>query len=320
MGVGREAALTRGTTVRVGIVSWNTRPLLERCLRSLGDAAAGLAVDIVVVDNASGDGSADAARVFPGVRVIENRSNVGYARAMNQALGSDPAGAEVLVALNPDTELPPRSLDALVDRLLEDPDVALVAPRLINPDGSPQHSVYRFPSLRLALAVGLLPERAQRGWAARRFWLEGRVPHDQSGDIDWPVGAVHVLRASMVGARPYHERWFMYVEDLDLCWRLARQGLRRRLAADVSVVHVGNASGQKAWGDRQMDRWLDASYDWFRSERGTARVIAWGALNLVGVTLHRQGARARRRHLRALALALRGEGPAGPPGSETATF
>jgi GT2 family glycosyltransferase len=301
-------------------VSWNTRSLLERCLRSLGDAASGLGIEVVVVDNASDDGSADAARAFPGVRVIENRENVGYARAMNQALAEAPREVDVLVALNSDTELPPGSLGALVDRLVEDPGIGLVAPRLVKLDGSTQHSVYRFPSLRLALSVALLPERLQRGWLARRLWLEGRAPHDRSGDVDWPVGAVHVMRASAVGDRPYSERWFMYVEDLDLCWRLARLGWRRSFAADISVVHVGNASGEQAWGDRQVERWLDASYDWFRSERGAVRTIAWGAVNVAGVTLHRQGAPTRLRHMRALKLALQGDVSAGRPGSEAATF
>lgn len=267
--------------VRVGIVSWNTATLLDACLRALPDALGDLDAEVVVVDNASSDGSADVASRHAGVKVIRSGVNDGYAVAMNRALAGH---ADVLVALNPDTVPAPRSIAVLVDALLSAPDVGVVVPRLTNPDGSAQHSVYRFPSLAVAAAVGLLPSRLHGGAVGRRFCLEGHTPHDVARDVDWAIGAVHVIRRSALGGEPaYRDRWFMYVEDLDLCWRLGRRGWRIRLEPSAEVVHVGNAAGAQAWGDDRTARWLDATYDWYALERGAARARVWGAVNLVGV-------------------------------------
>jgi GT2 family glycosyltransferase len=268
--------------VRVGIVSWNTAWLLDRCLGALPDALGGLPAEIVAVDNASTDGCADVAESHAGVTVIRNSVNVGYARAMNQALCS--TEAPTLIALNPDTVPPPGSLATLIKRLEADPELALVAPRLVNPDGSTQHSVYRFPSPAVAAAVCFIPPRWQRGRIGQRYWLEGASPHDVATDVDWVIGAVHVLRAdALAGRQPYDERWFMYVEDLELCWWLARHGWRRRFEPEVTVTHVGNASGAQAWGDQRTGRWVDATYDWYQRDRGGLAVRTWALVNTVGV-------------------------------------
>lgn len=312
-------------TVRVGVVAWNTAALLDRCLARLPEALAGTDAEIVVVDNASSDGSADAAARHPGVTVVRNPTNVGYARAMNQALaGGD---ARVLVALNPDTEPPPGSLATLVDRLLADPGVALVAPMLVGADGAPQWTARRFPSIGVGAATCLLPGRWQGGRLGRRLNLELAEQPSRPVDMDWAIGAVHVIRADAVAGRaaPYDERWFMYVEDIELCWWLARRGWRRRFEADVAIPHVGNASGDQAWGQDYMGRCFDAMYDWYERDRTPAGARAWAALNALRV-LSRTGmavlARRPDDHLAALRrelphhLRVVGRGappPAGPP-------
>jgi GT2 family glycosyltransferase len=129
--------------VRVGIVSWNTAALLDRCLAALPAATNGLNAEVVLVDNASSDHSVEVARRHAGVTVVANEENVGYARGMNQALTHDagPTPPEVLIALNPDTVPPPGSLTRLVEDLLGQPEVGLIVPQLLNPDGTLQHSV-----------------------------------------------------------------------------------------------------------------------------------------------------------------------------------
>lgn len=267
--------------VRVGIVSWNTAELLDRCLDALPEALEGCDASIVVVDNASSDGSADVAERHPGVRVIRNATNAGYARAMNQALRK--ADADVLIALNPDTEPPPGSLTLLVRRLLAAANVGLVSPRLVNGDGSTQQTAYRFPSLGLNLVAALLPARFVRSRLGRRLWLEGGSDHKRRVDVDWTIGAVHVLRAEAVDPdTPYVERWFMYVEDLDLCWTLRAGGWRRRLEGDIAVPHRGNASGGQAWGDRRAARYLEASHDWYLLRHRPFNARVWAFINLVG--------------------------------------
>lgn len=269
--------------VRVGIVTWNSADLLDRCLRALPGALAPLHAEIVVVDNASTDDVDAVMANHPGVRFVRNGTNVGYGRAMNQALaGTD---ASVLIALNPDTEAPPGSLARLVDVLRGNQHAALVVPRLVNPDGTLQHSVYRFPSPAVSAAApwsGL----AGNSRLGRRLWLLGAAPHDTSCEIDWAVGAVHCIRAVAVDSdAPYSERWFMYVEDLDLCWRLRSAGWRVWFESGVDVVHVGNASGAQAWGPRRTARWLDATYDWYALVHGrlAARWLALiSALSVAG--------------------------------------
>lgn len=268
--------------VRVGIVSWNTIDLLDRCLSALPAALGSLDAEIVVVDNASRDASAERAEGHPGVTVVRNQTNEGYARAMNRALAG--TSAPILVALNPDTEPAPGTLHALVLRLRADDTLGLVAPRLLNSDGTDQHTVYRFPSLAVAAAVAFLPGRSQRSWAGRRWWLEGFSDHRRGCDIDWAIGAVHVIRRSALdGAPPYSERWFMYVEDLELCWRLQEQGWRRRLEGDIAITHVGNASGAQRWGDQRTSLWLEATYDWYQIAHGRPAMNRWATLNIVGL-------------------------------------
>ena len=270
--------------VRVGIVSWNVAGLLDDCLRSLPAALEGLPAEVIVVDNASSDGSADVARSH-GVPVICNAENVGYARAINQALSGTPA--PVLLALNPDTVPRPGSLARLVRSLLEGPpDVGLVTPTLLNPDGSEQHSVNRFPAIGPWAFLWFTPRLLHRTRLGQRFWLPGVARHDRPADIDWVIGAVHAIRASAIrGRAPYDERWFMYVEDLELCWWLSQQGWRRRLEPGAQVVHVGNASGAQAWGRGRFRRYMEPSYLFFAEVRGFPAMRAWAAVNLVGTAL-----------------------------------
>ena len=270
--------------IRVGIVTWNTASVIDRCLAALPAALDGLDAEVVVVDNASSDDSAAIARRHDAT-VIENEENVGYARAMNQALRD--TDAPVLLALNPDTEPPPRSLRTLHDRLLARPRCGLVVPRLVNADGSLQPSVQRFPSLPLALASGLLPRRLQRGALGRRWWLAPASPHDGQERIDWAIGAVHVIRrAALDRELPYSERWFMYVEDIELCWWLHEHGWEVRLEGDVAIPHIGNVSGAQAWGWQRSRRFWTASYDFDALARSPLHARAWGAINSAAVGLH----------------------------------
>jgi N-acetylglucosaminyl-diphospho-decaprenol L-rhamnosyltransferase len=271
--------------VRIGIVSWNTADLLDRCLAALPAACEGLAYDVVVVDNHSADESV-AVATRHGATVVANDDNRGYARAMNQALQLETEHPEpdVLIALNPDTDPAPGTLRTLVERLRAQPIVGLVVPRLSNEDGSLQHSAYRFPTPVTTVLICLVPPKLQRGPLVRHWWLEGATPHDRTVDIDWAIGAVHVIRADALGEDlPYCERWFMYVEDVDLCWRLQQKGWRVRLEGDIEVTHVGNAAGAQAWGAGRTARWWAATYDWVRFRRGEGSARRYATINTIGV-------------------------------------
>lgn len=270
---------------RIGIVSWNTAELLDRCLASLPTAAQDMELDVVVVDNASADPSIEISKKH-GVRVVANESNKGYASAMNEALTVEvpPQGFDVLIALNPDTECPPRSLTLLSEKLLSEPDVGLVVPRLRNADGTAQHSVYRFPSVGVTAASSFLPAAMQNSRMAKRLWLEGSSSPETPQDIDWAIGAVHVIRpAAVEGLGPYSERWFMYAEDVDICWMLHQRGWRCVFHPEIEIVHIGNASGAQAWGRDRLRRWLSCTYDWYRLRRGSWAARRWALANTIGV-------------------------------------
>jgi len=207
---------------------------------------------------------------------------------MNRALADTDAPA--LLALNPDTEPGPGSLARLVALLDAEPTAGVVVPALVNEDGSPQHSVYRFPSLALASVVNLLPAAALHGELGRRWCLETAPAPATRQPVDWAIGAVHgIRRAALEGLAPYREHWFMYVEDLDLCWRLHRNGWTTVYEPAIEVVHGGNAAGAQAWGGDRTRRWLDATYDWYRREQGPARTRTYAALNLIGASAHSAG-------------------------------
>src|SRR5579884_1752094 len=298
---------------RIGIVSWNTAQLLDRCLASLPTATQDMDAEVVVVDNASLDSSVEICDAH-GVRVVRNTSNKGYAAGINEALtdGLRPGGTDVLIALNPDTECPPRSLTALAETLLAEPDVGLVVPRLRNLDGTLQHSVYRFPSTAVTFASSFLPARMHHGRIARRMWLEGSPSPEFPCAVDWAIGAVHVIRASAVeGRAPYCDRWFMYAEDLDLCWNLHQRGWRCVFHPEIEITHVGNAAGAQAWGGDRTRRWLDCTYDWYRVRRGARAARRWAVANTIGtlarlpvVALHRVSGRPPATWERELRLAL----------------
>lgn len=266
--------------VRVGIVSYEVADELAGCLAALPAALGDLDAEVVVVDNASGDGSA-AVAADAGATVVRNPRNVGYARAMNQALAG--ADAPALIALNPDTVPAPGSLVRLVSALDARPRVAVVAPQLTDPEGAPVQTAHPFPTLGLLALVNLLPVSLLPPRTRARLRLPGDAGATRPGPVDWAVGAVHCIRAAALdGARPYRERWFMYAEDLDLCWRLHQEGWEVHLAPDARVVHEGAASAGPAFGPARRARWLAASYDWHREVHGAWAARTLAVLNLVG--------------------------------------
>lgn len=282
-----------GPELRVGIVSWNTAEHLDRCLTALPAALDGLDAEVVVVDNASADASVEVAGRHA-VTVVANPDNRGYAVAMNQALAD--TDASWLLALNPDTVPGPGSLRRLVERARAMPDAGIVVPRLVHPDGRPQHSAYRFPGPVVPLVAALSTRRLRRSAIGRRLLLEGSGAH-AGGTVDWAIGAVHLIRApALAGEAPYSTRSFMYAEDLELCWRLTQRGAPTVVVDDVEIVHVGNAAGEQAWGDERSVRYWTATYDVIALRRSpaAARRAALGATVAATISLVRLAIAARR--------------------------
>ncbi|MCU1375110.1 MAG: dTDP-Rha:A-D-GlcNAc-diphosphoryl polyprenol, A-3-L-rhamnosyl transferase WbbL [Actinomycetia bacterium] len=223
------------------IVSYNVRDLLLQCIASL--RADGVE-HIVVVDNASKDGSAEAARrADPAVDVVALDENLGFGSGANR--GVVRTSTPYVVILNPDLEVEPGATKALVDVLERLPDVGIVAPRIETPDGRLYPSARTFPDMVDAAGHAFLHFVWRSNPFSRRYKMLD-WDHEVASDVDWVAGTHLVVRRTAwdeVGG--FDEGFFMYLEDVDLCWRLGRAGWRVRYEPAARVVHaIGRSTDQ----------------------------------------------------------------------------
>ena len=229
----------------VVIVSWNTRALLKDCLDSLftgGGLEGVVGAEVWVVDNASSDNSAGMVReMYPGVQVIENRENVGFARANNQALRK--ARGRYLLLLNSDTVVPRGALRDLVRVMNDQPNASVASPLLLNADGSPQWCWARFPGLTSELSGTL--DRSQSPYPLDDFADLDRRRGMAPFVADWVGGACFLVRASAVtSVGLLDENFFMYSEETDWCRRFYSRGGNTLLIPSVTVTHLGGGSAR----------------------------------------------------------------------------
>jgi GT2 family glycosyltransferase len=239
--------------VTVSIVNHSSWRHLEPCLDSLQrDDAPSLVVELVVLDNASTDGSLEhLARRFPDVRVIAQRHRAGFGANQNAVI--DATTGRYVYVLNDDTLVEPGSLERIVAYLDANPLVAAVGPHIVYPDGREQPSAWRFPTpWRCVLGIATLGRRGvvQSGGSAIRT-------------VDWATGAALVLRRSALDqVGTFDEGYFMYCEETDLQRRLGDAGLTSVYLPDVTVVHVGNAASATVPERRLNELWRSRHRYW----------------------------------------------------------
>jgi N-acetylglucosaminyl-diphospho-decaprenol L-rhamnosyltransferase len=224
------------------IVSYNTADLIGDCLTSVL-ASEDCEKEIFVVDNASTDGSADVVRgQFPGVHLVDNRENRGFAAANNQILSM--CRGRYLFFLNPDTTLPSKTLKTLGDFLEEHPRVGLAGARMVNPDGTDQESVsWRYPGEKFA--------------AGELTGLPGRIA--------CVLGAAMAARAEIIRAVDgFDESFFLYGEDEDLCLRIRKAGYEIGYAEDAVVMHIGGQSERQSQSAERWRKKVRAEYHFYR--------------------------------------------------------
>lgn len=240
---------TPGTTgsrpeLSILIVNWKTRALLRACLASLRDYPPALSHEILVADNASGDGSAAmVAAEFPTVRLFANTTNLGYAAGNNQLLRV--AQGRLWLLLNPDIEIRPElgvaPFDALADHLARHPACGAVAAKLVQPDGQTQQSCRGFPHpLDLITEWSGLARRLPRAWGQYRLWA---FDHEHLRTVDQPMAACLLLRAAVarrVGL--FDEQFPIFFNDVDLAWRFYAGGWRIDYLPAAAVLHHGGSS------------------------------------------------------------------------------
>lgn len=230
------------------IVNYNAGAFLERCLASLRAHLSEIPHEVCLVDNASSDGSLVRVRArFPGVQIIENSKNLGFAAAINQGL-RETTGTYVLW-LNPDTELLDSGFLTLLNYLDVNPTLGVLGPQLINPDGRRQLSCRSFPSYRTAffhryaLLTRLLPSNPFSKKYLHTDWGTDRIR-----ETDWVSGACLLHRRAVsdkLGG--LDELFFMYCEDVDFCLRARQAGWSTGYHPDARALHhIGTSSQQLA--------------------------------------------------------------------------
>jgi N-acetylglucosaminyl-diphospho-decaprenol L-rhamnosyltransferase len=227
------------------VINYEAGSALCDCVRSLlADTSAGDVPQIVVVDNGSSDGSAAAvARALPAVTVLDPGANLGYARAAN--LGIAATEAPVVAVCNPDLEVEAGAAGALLDRLDREDDLGAVGPMIRNTNGTVYPSARSVPRIQDAVGHGLLG----LVWPTNPFTRRYRQLDADPGrrrDVDWVSGAaVWLRRDALTTVGGWDERYFMYVEDVDLCWQLRGRGWRVAYEPGAVVTHVQGATTAK---------------------------------------------------------------------------
>lgn len=267
------------------IVNWKVRDLLKLCLQSVLDQAQmpPHRFEIFVVDNDSGDDSVEMVRqLFPRVKVIANSRNVGFGAANNQAFRL--CRGKYLLLLNPDTVILDHAIDRMIAHMEALPAVAALGCRLLNGDGTLQRwTGGAFPDIWNAachyLFLGRILPKPLR---PAPLYLPGDVTRDI--DVDWLCGAFILLRRSCLGTSLFNEEFFMYGEDMELCFRLKKAGYRVVYSPLASIIHYQGQSMKQQQGDILLSS-LKGPRQFFRMTQKNSPAIVLDLLAVCGFFL-----------------------------------
>jgi N-acetylglucosaminyl-diphospho-decaprenol L-rhamnosyltransferase len=256
----------------VVIVNWNVRDLLRRCLHSVAESSKAetpkrLSVQVIVVDNGSSDGSVPMLRgEFPQIKLIANEANLGFTRANNQGLSISDGRYALL--LNPDTEVLDRALGEMVAYMDLHPAVGALGPQLIYADGRVQSSRRRFPGLDTAFLEGtFLQQSFPRSRILSRYYVLDR-PENETQEVDWLVGACLLMRREALDqVGPLDERFFMYSEEMDWCYRAKGRGWNVVYLPAAQVIHHEGKSSEQVLPVRHI-QFQRSKVLFFKKHRG----------------------------------------------------
>jgi N-acetylglucosaminyl-diphospho-decaprenol L-rhamnosyltransferase len=219
------------------IVSYNNKNILRECLRCVKKANIGLSYEIIVLDNASGDGTVKMLRFeFPEVITIASSRNTGFAAGNNLAVRQ--AKGNKILFLNPDIVVLPGSVEKMAAYLDAHQEAGLVGPKLLNPDGTLQYSAFRFPKFFTPLfrrtPLGLLPFGKKR----LREYLMMDWNHNETKEVDWLLGSALMMRKSDYGRlAKFDERFFLYFDDCDLARQVWISGKKVVYLPHAQMIH-----------------------------------------------------------------------------------
>jgi GT2 family glycosyltransferase len=237
----------------VVILNWNACEYLVDALRSIESQNWRRAIEVIVVDNFSqiDDSVETVKREFPDVRLIAHTENIGFARGNN--LGFEHARGRHILFLNPDTIVHDGALDTLCDWMDAHGDVGACGPKLLNTDGSLQPSCRAFPSVGAGFFRNTFLGRMFPNNPWTRAYLMQGFNHDKEADVDWLSGsALCVRREAFEKVGGWDGDYFMYCEDVDLCFKLKEAGWRRVYVPSATITH--RIGGSSDWAQGAMIR------------------------------------------------------------------
>lgn len=247
------------------IVSWNVEELLENCLRSVL-AQDDLALQIIVVDSASSDGSAAmVAEKFPDVALVACEENVGFPRGNN--IGLERANGRFILLLNPDTIIHDDALAKMVTYFEENPQVGVLGPKLLNADGTVQSSRRRFPTMKTAFFESTWLQPCAPQSVLDDYYVRD-VDDGETAVVDWVMGACLLTRQEVVAqVGGLDEAYFMYSEELDFCRRVHASGWQVVYYPQAQVTHLSGMSSEQAVTHRHIN-FNQAKLRYFRKYHG----------------------------------------------------
>ena len=228
------------------IVNYNVKNLLKECLESIFKYQKDIEFEVIVVDNSSNDHSQELLQKgFPQVKLIENKRNSGFSRACNQGIKESQGG--YILLLNPDTELTSGGFKKMIDFMDSKPEVGICGPKMVNEEGKLQFSCRSFPSYLTAISSSqsILNRILPYNFLSKKYLLRNQ-DHSQISEVDWVSGSCLLAKKEMlekVGL--LDERFYMYVEDVDLCYRAKKSGFSVFYFPRVLVIHHIGKSTQK---------------------------------------------------------------------------
>lgn len=203
----------------ISIVSYNSLSFLRECLNSILSSPPVVEYEIIVVDNASGDGTDEfVKRNYPEIILISNNRNIGFAAANNRAI--EKSRSKYVLLINSDCMVYKKSLDNLVEFMEKNPEVGIAGPKIVNSDGTIQFSCRRFPSVFNAAAHTILTNIFPDNPFSKKYKLAD-IGRDNPFKVDWVSGSCMIIRRkALEDTGILDENYFMYVEDLDICYRM----------------------------------------------------------------------------------------------------
>ena len=264
------------------IVNWNSKDFVRKCVKSIYANTTRITFEIIVVDGASYDGCGEMlAREFPEVRFIQCEKNVGFARANN--LGIAQSRGNCVLFLNPDTEVIGNAVGRLFEALNQFPDAGMTGARLLNSDRTVQTScIQSFPA---ALNQVLDAEFLRRVFPRSRLWGMMAL----SSGAQTPSSVEVISGACIMIKRPvlqklsgFDERYFMYAEDVDLCYRVQKAGFNCLYVPDTQIVHHGGGSSSLARSMFSTVMLRESIFRFLRFHRGW--IAAWRYRIAIGIS------------------------------------